>query len=226
MEEYKEPYQEAYESIEPYTVSEPYTTSEMYWNPCAYGGSYSGCTGGYDTRTVTKYRENLKFRTVTSYRTRYRIKTRPVTRYRDEPRSYSYDAFDHFENAKLALQLSSTKDKRLSVSFSKEKENQFTTHNENLPDIGLSASNSQFLPRGDWRKDQYREASEQFLKVVMDHHASTYCESDSKLKERINEFEKASRCIEFSPENAAANSFFASQFGYTFGKLNARLQQK
>jgi hypothetical protein len=226
MEEYDEPYQQAYSAIEPYTENEPYSDTESVWNSCKsiiYG---VGCSGGYDYRTVTKYRQQLKFRNVTRYRTLYQTKTRPVTRYRDEPRSYTYDAVDHFENAKLSVQLISTKDKKLSVSFSKEKENQFTTHNENLPDIGLSESSPKFLPRGEWRKNQYQEVSEQFLKMVMDHYASNYCESDSKLKDHINEFERASRCLEFSPENGAANSFFAFQFGYTIEKLNERLKQK
>ena len=98
-ETYQEPYQEPYSDTETYTDQVPYTDYETYTYPC---GS-STCTG---TRAVTKYRSEMRTRTVTRWRTAYRTATRQVTRYRYEPRTFHFDATEHtgtYESALVVL---------------------------------------------------------------------------------------------------------------------------
>jgi hypothetical protein len=76
-ETYQESYQEPYTDTEYYTERTPYTRYE-YRN-------------GRNT-PVTDYRSESRTRTVTKYRTAFRTRTRPVTRYRHEPRVFTHAA--------------------------------------------------------------------------------------------------------------------------------------
>lgn len=74
------PYTDYETSQESY--QEPYDETEWYWEQVPYT----------DSDGTTSYRSEYKSRTVTKHRTAYRTVTNPVTRYRDESRSFDYQA--------------------------------------------------------------------------------------------------------------------------------------
>jgi hypothetical protein len=80
-----ESYQQAYTAYESHLVQVPYTTYQSYTYSCGSGTMYRTCTG---SRAVTSYRSESQMRPVT----RYRTATRTVTRYRQEPRLFHYEA--------------------------------------------------------------------------------------------------------------------------------------
>ncbi len=90
-ESYRESYQESYSDQESYTVQVPHFSSRTESYSCGYGSSARTCT-----RSVshTDYRSETRHRTVTKYRTAYRDAWRMVTRYRHEPRVFSYQAIE------------------------------------------------------------------------------------------------------------------------------------
>lgn len=91
-------YQEPYEDTEYYTESVPRTEYRTETRPC---GS-STCTESVPT---TIYHDEQRTRTVTKYRTAYRDETNPVTRYRDEPRTFTYDGLERSGEYSAALRL-------------------------------------------------------------------------------------------------------------------------
>ncbi len=82
VESYQESYQEPYTDTEYYNEQIPYTKTE-YVNG--------------RMQSHTEYRTERKQRTVTKYRLAWRTKTRPVTRYRSEPRVFTHAAV-HIES--------------------------------------------------------------------------------------------------------------------------------
>jgi hypothetical protein len=74
------PYTDYETSQESY--QEPYDDTEWYWEQVPYTNSDG----------TTSYRSEHKSRTVTKYRTAYRSVTNPVTKYRDESRTFEYEA--------------------------------------------------------------------------------------------------------------------------------------
>jgi hypothetical protein len=77
--------------------SEPYLDIETYWVSVPFTTIQTftrPCGGTYctETRPVTTFRQEPRTRSVTRYRTAYRTETRPVTRYREVPRVYRLSA--------------------------------------------------------------------------------------------------------------------------------------
>lgn len=83
----QESYQEPYDDTETYSEQVPHTEYRTQTNPC-------GDTTCTETVPETVYTTEWKTRSVTRYRTAYRDVTNPVTRYRDEPRSFTYAALE------------------------------------------------------------------------------------------------------------------------------------
>ncbi|CAN5874045.1 hypothetical protein BH11MYX3_BH11MYX3_38340 [soil metagenome] len=83
----QESYQEPYNDTEYYQEQVPHTEYHSESHPC---GS-STCSESVPT---TVYSSESRTRSVTKYRTAYRSVTVPVTKYRDVPRSFSYEAIE------------------------------------------------------------------------------------------------------------------------------------
>jgi hypothetical protein len=86
------PYQVPYQASETYFDQVPYTTLESESYPCGFGRNHRTCTR---SRTVTRYRSQMRTRWVTRHRTEYRTVYDTVTRYRIEPRVFSYPGVRH-----------------------------------------------------------------------------------------------------------------------------------
>jgi hypothetical protein len=84
-ETHEESYQEPYDDTESYTESVPHTEYRSESRRC-------GDTTCTEQVVVTVDATELKTRTVTRYRTAWRSVTTPVTRFRDEPRTFTYEA--------------------------------------------------------------------------------------------------------------------------------------
>jgi hypothetical protein len=84
-ESHEESYQEPYDDTESYTESVPHTEYQSETHAC-------GDTTCTDQVPVTVYSTEFKTRTVTKYRTAWRTVTTQVTKYRDEPRVFTYEA--------------------------------------------------------------------------------------------------------------------------------------
>jgi hypothetical protein len=91
-------YQEPYDDIEYYTESVPTTEYRTETRPCGE----TTCT---DSVPTTVYHSEQRSRTVTKYRTAYRDETNPVTRYRDEPRTFTYSGIERAGEYQSALRL-------------------------------------------------------------------------------------------------------------------------
>jgi hypothetical protein len=83
IEQVEETYQEPYDDTESYTEQVPYTENQTTQVPC-------GDTTCPQTTPVTVYRTETKTRTVTRYRPATRWVAQQVTRYREEPRVFTY----------------------------------------------------------------------------------------------------------------------------------------
>ncbi|MEY3902923.1 MAG: hypothetical protein RL189_2229 [Pseudomonadota bacterium] len=142
-------------------------------------------------------------------------KTRPVTRFRMEPRTYSYPAVDHSEKLRLNWTLTAKNSEQTSQSYSQEKDNNFTTHDQNLPDIGLMPVEPKFLSVTDWLADHYSKFAEQFTEKLAIQTGDRFCQAAKGQDSAQESAENFSRCAELNPKNIAAKAWFTGALGAT-----------
>ncbi|MFZ9520862.1 MAG: hypothetical protein ACO3A4_10325 [Silvanigrellaceae bacterium] len=140
-------------------------------------------------------------------------KTRPVTKFRMEPKTYNYPAVEHREKLRLNAQLVAKTAEESSLSLAQEKENTFVTHDQNLPDIGLMPAEAKFLSVTSWLSLQYRKFSEQFVEKLAVQTGDRFCQAAKGQEAAKESAENFSRCAELNAKNVAASAWFTSNFG-------------
>jgi hypothetical protein len=174
QESYQEPYQESYLDTEYYTESEPYSDTESYPATCGFGSSSYSCS---QTRTVTKYRTVQKSRLVTKYRTRYRTAWRTVTRYRSEPRVFTYEAIErtgaHRSDWNAAFSFGDA------VPFTVHRANaaqeRGDDHDAEFPAAGVEPARADLLSHDDWVAQQIADLGRGFAEAADTQWFSLYC---------------------------------------------------
>ncbi|MEN9827291.1 MAG: hypothetical protein RI953_3036 [Pseudomonadota bacterium] len=140
-------------------------------------------------------------------------KSRPVTKFRMEPRTHSYAALDHREKLRLNTALLAKTAEETSLSYAQEKENTFVTHDQNLPDIGLMPAEAKFLVVTDWLSVQYGKFADQFIEKLAVQTGDRFCQTAKGQEAAKESAENFSRCAELNAKNVAAAAWFTANFG-------------
>jgi len=215
IEEYQEAYQEPYTGVEMYTVQVPYSDTELYTVPCAYTIG-TNCVSGTDTRTVTKYRTEYKTRSVTKYRTAYRTMTRPVTKYREHQREYSFLATvvtaTYLTDVRAALNLP-----RVTIPIRIEsREVEFGLyHDSNFEPANVRPERPEFSTIESWRTKIASNIESASSKELVETWKRRFCQSSNSSRE------SAARCAASNNDAASRQtaSFFQKEFGVPLDEL-------
>ena len=198
-----EAYQEPYRHHEHYTESQPYTASVSESYPCGR----STCTR---TRTVTRYRQVSRTRVVTRWRTAYRPTTRIVTRYRDEPRVFHYEADEvraaYSSNLVVRIDLGGGVEP-LVVAVQRESTGSGIAHDVSFDPAGVAPSRPNLASRADFFSQQTGALERQMFASFAQHHARVFCT-------QVRGVDEAARCLygNAKPPPAVADAF-ASKLG-------------
>jgi len=215
-ESYQEPYQESYLDTEYYSESEPYTDMESYSTTCGFGSSSYSCT---QSRSVTKYRTVQKSRLVTKYRTSYRTAWRTVTRYRDEPRVFNYDAIERIGayrsdwNAQLQIGAAEP----FTVHRANTAQARGDDHDAEFAPADVHPSRANLLTHDGWVTQQIADLGRGFAAATEAHWIHLYCARDTFTAE------EAARCVYLRQRAypAAARAQLARVFGREIDPLLA-----
>jgi hypothetical protein len=142
-------------------------------------------------------------------------KTRPVTRFRTEPRTHRYPAVDHSEKLRLNFVLTAKTAEESSLAFAQEKENNFVTHDQQMPDMGLLPAEPKFLVVTDWLAGHFSNYADQFVAKLAVQTGDRFCQAVKGQETAKDSAESFSRCAELNPNNVAAKAWFTGQFGVT-----------
>ena len=140
-------------------------------------------------------------------------KTRPVTKFKTELKTHRYRAVKHNESVQLSLVSSANPVTEFKTGYSKDKINNFVTHEENLPQIGLTPKEPQFLVVSDWLQQHYESMTGEFMTRLKAITADQFCQAVRGERTNQSVAENYSRCAELEPTNPAAVAWFTSTFG-------------
>jgi hypothetical protein len=140
-------------------------------------------------------------------------KTRRVTKYKNELKTHRYRAVKHNESLQMSLVSSANPGTEFKTGYSKDKINNFVTHDENLPHIGLTPKQPQFLVVSDWLQDHYSAMTVEFMTRLKSITADQFCQAVRGERDASTVAENYSRCAELEPTNPAAIAWFTSTFG-------------
>lgn len=152
-------------------------------------------------------------------------KQRPVTRFREEPRTHNYPAVQHREKFRWNASLNAKSAEETSLSFAQEKENSFVTHNQNLPHMGLKPAEAKFFDATGWLSENYKRFAEQYVEKLTLQMSDRFCQAAKGQETSHEAAENFSRCAELNPKNVAASAWFSSTFGVTRAELLKILSQ-
>lgn len=140
-------------------------------------------------------------------------KTRQVTKYKNELKTHRYRAVKHNESLQMSLVSSANPGVEFKTGYSKDKINNFVTHDENLPQIGLTPKEPQFLVVSDWLQEHYSAMTTEFINRLRSVTADQFCQAVKGERDTSAVAENYSRCAELEPSNPAAIAWFTSTFG-------------
>lgn len=183
VETYQEPYTVHYEDSESYTEQEPYTDYETRYRSCGN----STCT---DSVPVTRYRSVQKTRPVTKSKTEYRTRERTVTKYRDVPRTFRFDAEEVTGSYSADLGVVFEPAEGLSFAFQLTPREQLRgiDHDVSFPAAGVSPSRSDLPTLEAWFGTQVAKISDEIAQTAHAGWRSRFC------AEGAWSLESAARC--------------------------------
>ncbi|NVB84554.1 MAG: tetratricopeptide repeat protein [Kofleriaceae bacterium] len=164
-------YQEPYDDTEYYTESVPTTEYRTETRPC-------GSTTCTESVPTTVYHSEQRTRTVTKYRTAYRDETNPVTRYRDEPRTFTYSGIERAGEYQSALRI------RLDApSLTSTIVNNFTRngvdHDASFSAAGVSPERANLPTQSEFAARENDRLRDQLLADLNRQYAQQYCSAGS-----------------------------------------------
>lgn len=193
-ETYSDPIQVPYTAHETYLESVPYTAYETTVENC-------GRKLCNRTRPVTKYRTEQRSRPVTRYRTEYVEKTRMVTRYRDEPRVFSYRAIKHEGRYQASYDVAINLGQNHRVTPLREVAEDAKSafeHDVEFAPAGVHPESGAIPTARAWRDQQRARVSRRIGEAL--HKAWT----DNFCSEAVASIEEAARCVHARPRKPPA----------------------
>ncbi len=151
-------------------------------------------------------------------------KVRTVTRMRKDPRTLSYAATDHREKFSTSLTIDA-QNTASGYAFSNEQQNNFTSHTNDMPNVGLRPSPPKFIAATDWFKTRFAKAAAEFVKKIAVSLGNAQCQLAKGAGSSADVAEKYSRCAELNPQNDEAIAWFVGAFGYNRADLIKHLAQ-
>jgi len=152
-------------------------------------------------------------------------KTRQVTKYKNELKTHRYRAVKHNESLQMSLVSSANPGVEFKTGYSKDKINNFVTHDENLPQIGLTPKEPQFLVVSDWLQEHYSAMTTEFINRLRSVTADQFCQAVKGERDTSAVAENYSRCAELEPSNPAAIAWFTSTFGMPRAEILKTLEK-
>jgi hypothetical protein len=113
------------------------------------------------------------------------------------------------------MTLASKAPQEFSIGYAQDKDNNFVTHEENLPHMGLKRLEPKFLVVSDWLKEHYVKLANQFVEKLALTTADKFCQAVRTSEMSKEGAENFSRCAELNPKNSAATAWFSSTFSLT-----------
>ncbi len=205
-----------YTAMESYTVQVPYTASESYTYSCGYGTSHRTCTGHRSvtrhrsetrTRTVTKYRSEMRPHMVTKYRTEHRSVSRAVTRYRQAPRVFSYEADQLSADYRTAMTVRLTGALHLETGVEDALSAQGDWHDAQHAPSRVAPERPGFPPSEDWFAARAETLARRLEAELARAWRESFCAPASAT------LEAASRCLYGHPEAPGLDATFAPVLG-------------
>ena len=206
-----ESYQEAYQ--ESYTEQVPYTTYHTESYSCGFGTSQHTCT-----RSVS----STSYRSETRHRTAYRTAYRTVTRYRDEPRVFVYDAIARTGNYSGSWLLSlglAPGARPLAVRVDATDRETGYDHDADFPPAGVEPSRAHLSSFDDWFEQLLARLGADLPVRLAAHWEASFC------RERLFTAETAARCAYGAAAPTPARTELARLFGKDLGLVLDRFAQ-
>ncbi|MFP2907470.1 hypothetical protein ACLESD_20955 [Pyxidicoccus sp. 3LFB2] len=154
----------------PYTVQVPYTDheerTETIEEPYTEEEEYTDGDGNKKTRTVTKTRTYTRTYTV------------PVTKYRDETRTFEYHALRLSVDHRVALSATGVLDSRrapLSAVLQDQLSEHGYEHDVSFSDANVSPQRASFTPPQVWLESRVEEMGRRFSQQLVAHWRDSYC---------------------------------------------------
>jgi len=205
----QESYQEPYTQTEYYSAQESYTTYRSESYSCGYGTTSRTCS-----RSVpqTQYRTVQKSRQVTRYRTQQRT----VTRFRDEPRVFNYEAIEHrAEYAAawdIALTLSSSVPPLL-IQVRGQLAAKDDEHNVTFVQAGVAPRQSRLMTHQEWFADRLAVLEREFGRAVQSHWVSSFCAADTVTDEHAARCARGALAVTPEGQKAVLAAFLRDDAG-------------
>ena len=177
VENYEESYTEYYPDTETYYDTEHYTDYESYTHTCSDGKST--CT---DQRPVSKTRQVERTRTVTRSRIAYRTKTRPVTRYREEDRVFSFEAIERSATYEVDVEASIDFKQGIApfvVHLSNTATKSGVDHDSSFPPADVAPSRANLPSRDAFWSEQLPTIASRTSMSANGHWATAFCSQAS-----------------------------------------------
>lgn len=153
-------------------------------------------------------------------------KTRPVTKFRQEPRTHRYPATEHTEKIRLSALMTAKNAEESSLAFNQDKENNFVTHDQNLPDMGLMPAEAKFFAVSEWLAANYSKFAEQFAEKLAVQMGDRFCQAAKGQEAAKESAENLSRCAELNSKNVAALAWFTNNFGVSRAEVLSILSRQ
>ncbi len=183
VETYQEPYTVYYEDNESYTEQEPYTDYETRYRPCGN----STCS---DSVPVTRYRSVQKTRPVTRSKTEYRTRERTVTKYRDVPRTFRFEAEEvtGSYSADLGVTFEPPEGQGFAFRLTPREQLRGIDHDVSFPAADVSPSQSNLPTLEEWFGGQVSAISDEVANLAHAGWRSRFCDT------ALWDLEGAARC--------------------------------
>jgi hypothetical protein len=196
IESYQEPYDESYLATEYYTESVPTTV----WSTESYScGTYTRPQTCSRRTPHTEYRSESRSRPVTRHRTAYRSEERTVTRYREEPRTYEYQAREHHGRYAAAWRVAIEGPgwpSPLHAQFRRDDAQTAIEHDETFEPADLVPSHLRLRSHATWADQQIRYLARELIDTMTNAWTHTFCAKGSY------DAEEGARCVYGDGDNA------------------------
>lgn len=152
----------------------------------------------------------------------------PVTQYRNEPRQFNYDRWQHVQtlafNAEL---LSLIQGVEVNASHRQAERNTDTEHPHSLPNIGLSPDTLSLPNPLSWLERQIDEVAHNWGHSLTRVWIQMYCRTPEENVDETTSAEYVFRCLRAGqdPVPAFAGTWFNEKFGADYGSVTRWLDR-
>ena len=191
-ETYRVPIEVPYQDNETYTERIPYTAYEERMEPCR-PPAQGMCARSHP---VTRYRNEVRTRPVTKFRTEWVERTRVVTKWRDEPRVFRYMAMKHDGRYQAQSTIRVTLGPNLRIVNARESKEEGHTayeHDAEFAPAGVHPERAVLPTATAWRAAQRERIGRELLRALDASWVDSFC------SESLGTLEQAARCAHARP---------------------------